>query len=126
MNVVDTSAWLEFFTDGDNAEVFLAPITDTQHLIIPSICIYEITKVVLRESDEDHLLPIWAAMQKGKIIELSATLSTIAAKISLKYQLPMADSIIYATAQQYKATVWTQDVDFEKLPDVRYVAKKYH
>lgn len=126
MNVVDTSAWLEFFSDGDNADVFVTPITDSQNLIIPSICIYEITKVVLRESDEHHLLQILAAMQKGKIVELSATLSTMAAKISLKHKLPMADSIIYATAQQHQATVWTQDVDFEQLPNVRYVAKKYH
>ncbi len=80
-------------------------------------------KCGLRESDENHLLQVLAAVQKGKVVELTPSLSTAAAKISLKYKLPMADSIIYTTAQQYDATVWTQDIDFEGLPNVNYFAK---
>ncbi len=79
--------------------------------------------MILRESDENHLLQVLAAGQKGKIIELSPALSTTAAKISLQHKLPMADSIIYATAQLFNATVWTQDIDFENLPNVNYVPK---
>lgn len=123
MNLVDSSGWLEYFEGGRNAREFSIPIRETKKLIVPTICIYEISKVILRESDEDHLLQALAAIQKGQVELLTPSLATAASKISLKYKLPMADSIIYATAKQFNATVWTQDVDFENLPDVNYIAK---
>lgn len=124
MNVVDTSGWLEYFEGGPNAIRFSVPIKENTELVVPTICIYEISKVILRESDENHLLQALAAIQKGKIVALSPSISTAAAKISLKYKLPMADSIIYTTAKEFNATVWTQDVDFKDLPNVNYIPKK--
>jgi predicted nucleic acid-binding protein len=124
MNVVDTSGWLEYFSGGPNAPQFADPIRQTEQLIVPVITVYELSKVILRERDEDHLMQALAAIQKGSIKPLTATLSVAAAKISLRYKLPMADSIIYATATQHRATVWTQDVDFKALPDVRYIEKR--
>lgn len=123
MNVVDTSGWLEYFSGGDNAKDFSAPIKETKKLIVPTICLYEISKIILRESDENHLLQVLAAIQKGQVADLTPTISTAAAKISLKYKLPMADSIIYATAAKFNATVWTQDIDFKSLPNVNYIPK---
>lgn len=123
MNVVDTSGWLEFFEGGENAKEFYIPIRQFEQLLVPTICIYEISKVILRESDEGHLLQALAAIQKGKIVALTPSIATAAAKISLRYQLPMADSIIYSTANQFDATVWTQDVDFKGLPNVQYMPK---
>ena len=123
MNVVDTSGWLAFFEGGGNSSAFSTPIKRIEELVVPTICIYEISKVILRESDENHLLQALAAIQKGKIVDLTPSISTAAAKVSIKYKLPMADSIIYTTAIQYKATVWTQDVDFKNLPNVTYVPK---
>ncbi|NOX08214.1 MAG: type II toxin-antitoxin system VapC family toxin [Gammaproteobacteria bacterium] len=123
MNVVDSSGWLEYFEGGQNATKFSVPIKELEELIVPTICIYEISKVILRESDENHLLQALAAIQKGQIIELTSSISTAAAKFSLKYKLPMADSIIYTTAKQYNATLWTQDIDFKGLPDVNYIPK---
>ena len=123
MNVVDTSGWLEYFEGGLNSHKFSPAIKETNKLVIPTICIYEISKVILRESDENHLLQVLAAIQKGKIIELTPSLSTFAAKISLQHKLPMADSIIYATARHFNATVWTQDIDFKNLANVNYIPK---
>jgi len=123
MNVVDSSGWLEYFEGGLNAKKFSAPIKETEMLVVPTICIYEISKVILRESDENHLLQALAAIQKGQVIDLSPTISTAAAKISLQYKLPMADSIIYATAKNHNATLWTQDVDFKGMPGVNYIPK---
>ncbi len=123
MNVVDTSGWLEYFEGGQNARKFSTTIKKTEQLVVPTICIYEITKVILRESDEHHLLQALAAIQKGKIVPLTSSISTAAAKVSLKYKLPMADSIIYTTAKHFDATVWTQDVDFKGLPNVSYIPK---
>lgn len=123
MNVVDTSGWLEYFAGGKNAGKFQAPILDDKQLVVPAVCFYEISKVILRESDEHHLIQALAAMQKGKVVPLTSPLSIAAAKISLARRLPMADSIIYATARKFDAVVWTQDADFDGLPDVRYFAK---
>ncbi|PCJ36497.1 MAG: VapC toxin family PIN domain ribonuclease [Cellvibrionales bacterium] len=124
MNVVDTSAWLEFFSGGGNAAAFSAPIKQTQDLIVPTICIYEISKVILRESDENHLIQVLAALHQGQIVALTPSLASAAAKISLANRLPMADSIIYATAKLHAATTWTQDKDFEMLSDVKYLPKQ--
>ena len=124
MNVVDTSGWLEYFEGGHNARIFSTPIKELEQLLVPTICIYEISKVILRESDENHLLQALAAIQKGTIVDLSSSISTAAAKVSLMYKLPMADSIIYTTAKHFDATVWTQDVDFKDLPNVNYIPKQ--
>jgi len=123
MNVVDTSGWLEYFEGGQNARKFSTPIKETEELVVPTICIYEISKVILRESDENHLLQALAAIQRGQVVTLTPTIATAAAKVSLKYKLPMADSIIYTTAITCDATVWTQDIDFEGLPNVNYIPK---
>ncbi len=123
MNVVDTSGWLEYFEGGQNAKKFSAPIKEVKELVVPTICIYEISKIILRESDENHLLQALAAIQKGQVVALTPSISTAAAKVSLKYKLPMTDSIIYTTAKQFDATVWTQDIDFKSLPNVNYIPK---
>lgn len=123
MNVVDTSGWLEYFSDGPNADDFAVPIRDIEQLLVPTICIYEISKLILRESDENHLLQVLAAIQKGRTMELTSAISTAAARISLNHKLPMADSIIYATAQSLDATVWTQDADFKDLSNVKFLPK---
>lgn len=125
MNVVDTSGWLEYFEGGQNAKKFSIPIKQIEKLVVPTICIYEISKVILRESDENHLLQALAAIQKGKIVALTPSISAAAAKISLLYKLPMADSIIYTTANHFNATVWTQDIDFKDLPNVNYYIPKH-
>lgn len=124
MNVVDSSGWLEYFADGRNAKKFLPPLKDTESLIIPVISIYEVFKVMLRESGENSALQAATAMQRGIVVELTANLVISASKFSLELGLPMADSIILATARLYNAQVWTQDSDFKDLPNVRYFAKK--
>ncbi len=123
MNVVDTSGWLEYFEGGQNAKEFSIPIKEIKELVVPTICIYEISKIILRESDENHLLQALAAIQKGQTVSLTPSLSIAAAKASLRYKLPMADSIICTTAKHFNATVWTQDIDFENLPNVNYIQK---
>lgn len=124
MNIVDSSGWLSYFADEPNAKYFLAPLHDAALLIVPTVTIYEVFKVVLRESDENDALQAAIAMQRGKVVDLSAPLAITAAKLSLEYNLPMADSIILATAKELNAILWTQDSDFEKIPGVKYFSKK--
>lgn len=123
MNIVDSSGWLEFFSGGPNAEHFSLPLGDASKLIVPSISIYEVFKVILRESEENKALQAVAAMQKGKVVDLDTRIAINASKISLQYRLPMADSIILSTARSYHCIVWTQDSDFKDMPNVKFFAK---
>ena len=120
MNIIDSSGWLEYFSDGPNAKHFLPPLNATSSLIVPVITVYEVFKVVLRESAENQALQAVAAMQKGKIIDLNANLAMDASKLSLQHNLPMADSIILATARAHNCVIWTQDSDFQNIEGVNY------
>lgn len=124
MNVVDSSGWLEYLADGPNADFFATPITATRELVVPTLSVYEVFKRVLQQRGEDDALQAVALMQQGLVIELSAPLALSAARISLNDKIPMADSIMLATARVYGATLWSQDSDFENIAGVRYIAKK--
>ena len=124
MNIVDSSGWLAYFADEPNAGHFLAPLNDAVSLVVPTVTIYEVFKVVLRESSENNALQAAVAMQKGTVVDLTITLAIAASKLSLEYNLPMADSIILATAKAFNATLWTQDSDFQNISNVKYFPKK--
>ena len=125
MNIVDSSGWLEYFADGPNASYFAAPLSDVDNLVVPAVSIYEVFKVLLRESGENAALQGAAAMQRATVVDLTASLAMAAAGLSLKHSLPMADSIILATAQAYEAMLWTQDSDFEDIRGVKYFQTRH-
>ena len=124
MNLVDSGGWLEFFADGPNAKYFAEPLLQPKELIVPSITIFEVFKVVLRERDEDSALQAIALMRQGRVIDLSDSIAIYAAKLSQELKLPMADSIILATAQLDQAVLWTQDDHFKDLPGVKYFSAR--
>lgn len=123
-NLVDTSGWLEYFTDDPNADTFSIPLNDTANVLVPTICIYEVFKVVLRERGEEEALQAIALMKQGTVVELTSEIAIMAAKISTDLKIPMADSIILATARAYEAVIWTGDADFKEIHGVKYVPKK--
>jgi len=124
MKVVDSSAWLEYFANGPNASFFAPAIEQTDNLLVPSLTLYEVFKRILQQTDEGHALQAVAVMQQGTVIDLDARIALDAARISFKNKLPMADSIILATAWAYEAVIWTQDEDFKDIPGVQYRKKK--
>jgi toxin FitB len=124
MNIVDSSGWLEYFAGGPNARAFLVPLRNSAALLVPAITIYEVFKVILRESNENAALEAAAAMQRGTVVDVTGKLALDAARLSLKHRIPMADSLILATAQAHGATIWTQDADFKSLSGVKYFTKK--
>jgi toxin FitB len=124
MNLVDSSGWLAYFADEPNAKYFLPPLKDTASLVVPTMTIYEVFKVVLRESSENEALQAAVAMRKGKVVDLTSSLAIAASKLGLAHNLPMADSIILATAKECNATIWTQDSDFKDMDNVKYFPKK--
>jgi predicted nucleic acid-binding protein len=124
MNVVDSSGWLEYFARGLNATFFRSAIQDTTILVVPTICLYEVYKWVATRMDDDEALAAIAWMATGKVVDLNQEIAIQAADYSREYKLPMADSIIYATARAFDATLWTQDIHFDGLEGVKFIAKK--
>lgn len=124
MNLVDSSAWLEYFAGGPNAGRFAAPIEVTRDLLVPSLAIYEVFKRIRQQRGDDDALQAVAVMQQGRIVNFDGALALAAARVSLDHELPTADSIMLATARQFQATLWTQDADFASIEGVRYFPKK--
>jgi predicted nucleic acid-binding protein len=124
MNLVDSSGWLEYFADAPNADFFASPIEDVENLLVPTICILEVFRRVLQQRDERAALQVVATMQQGHVVEMNAAVALLAARLGVDLKLPLADSIILATARMYDAIVWTQDADFKVIEGVKYKPKR--
>lgn len=123
-NVVDSSAWLAYFADEPTAADFAAAIEAPHHLVVPAVCLLEVFKVVARQRGDGDALQAVAIMQQGNVVDLDAALALSAARLGVDHRLPLADSIVYATARTVGGVLWTQDEDFDGLPDVQYVPKR--
>lgn len=124
MNVVDSSGWLEYFEGSGNADFFASAIEDTEHLLVPVICVYEVFKRVMQQRGVSVARANVSDMYEGQIIDLDTSLAMSAATLSTELKLAMADSIILAMAREYQATLWTQDEHFKGFDGVRYIEKK--
>ena len=120
MNCVDSSGWLAYFADTKNAAKFLVPLKDISRLLVPTVVMYEVNKVLLREQGEEAAIIAQAHMQQGTVVDLNTELALSAAGVSVEMHIPMADSIILATARAFDATIWTQDDHFKGLKKVKY------
>ena len=124
MNIIDSSGWLEYFADGENAGFFAPAIEDIENLIVPVVSVYEVFKrIILLEGIDVAELRI-ADLYKGQQVDLTAPLALSAAQLSVEHKLPMADSFMLATARAYDAVFWTQDEHFKNIPGVKFIAKK--
>lgn len=124
MNLVDSCGWLEYLADGPNAGFFAGPLENREKLLVPTICITEVFKRILQQRSEDAALHAAALMQQGHVVDLDSPLAIEAARLGHKYNVPLADGIILATAYSHKAVIWTQDADFKGLRDVKYRGKR--
>ena len=123
MNVVDSSGWIEYFVGGPNAAFFEGAIRDMDNLLVPTISVFEVYRHVLRNHGREEALVVAATMRQGRAVSLDGGLAIEAAEIGANLGLPLADSIIYASALMHDATLWTQDADFEGLEQVEYKSK---
>jgi predicted nucleic acid-binding protein len=123
VNLVDSSGWLEYLADGPNADFFAPPLEATESVLVPTICVCEVFKRILQQRGEDDALQAAALMRQGRTVDLDFSLALSASKLGQEWKLPLADSIILATARAHGATIWTQDADFEGLEGVRLVKK---
>jgi predicted nucleic acid-binding protein len=123
MNLVGSSGWLEYFTDGKNAKFFAPSIEENSKLIVSSINLYEVYKRVMSERNENAAKEAAGIMMQGRVIEVTSSIAIRAARLSCESKIPMADSLIYVTAQNNNALVWTQDYDFKDLDGVKFTKK---
>ena len=124
MNVVDSSGWLEYFANGSKADFFAPAITDELNLVVPTICMFEIFKRLSLQLGKEPALQAMGMLYRGQVVPLSDEIALLAALVSLDHQLPLADSVILATARMHKATLWTQDEHFKNLPEVKFITKR--
>jgi predicted nucleic acid-binding protein len=124
MNLVDSCGWLEYFANGPNANFFAPAIEDVRTLIVPSIALFEVFKRIAHQRGEEHAMEAIALMHQGAVVGLDAGTAILAARISLELKLPLADSVILASARSHGAVVWTQDADFEGVDGVKYIARQ--
>jgi toxin FitB len=117
--VLDSSCWLEFLMDTPRAALFADVLEDADALLVPVITVYEVIKKIVRELGDDIASSSLVLMQRSTVVNIDLALATQA----MRNGLPLADSLIYATAQMHGATLWTQDQHFEGLPGVRYFQK---
>ena len=123
MNLVDSSGWLEYFSDGRNAKFFAPAIEDVKNLAVSTINLYEVYKKTLVERNEETAVHVLALMHQAKVIDVNSIIAVNAARLSHELKIPMADSLIIATGKHLDATIWTQDSDFRGLEGVKYFAK---
>lgn len=126
MNVVDSSGWLEYFNNRENADFFAPIIENPQTVLVSTISLFEVYKRVLVERNKDDALEAVALMKEARVVELDDSLALVAAELSFELKLPLADSVILATARQNGATLWTQDAHFKEIPGVKYIQKSAH
>ena len=124
MNIVDSSGWIEYITDQENADFFEKPINRPDDLLIPTVCLYEVFKRVLREFDEERALDVMGIMSLGTSVDLDRQIAIHAAHISNELKLAMAESMILSTARIFNAVIWTQDEHFRNIEGVNYIEKK--
>ncbi len=123
-SVVDSSGWIEVFTNGPLAERFITVLDAEAALVVPAISILEVFKWVLREHSEAQAIQAVAVMQRGLVVDLDSRLAIAAAQLSHALRLPMADSIILATSRSHQARLYTMDSDFQGINDVELLCRR--
>jgi predicted nucleic acid-binding protein len=123
MNIVDSSFWIEYFLENDIDQSVIDAVNDIDNLCVPVISLYEVYKKILSIGDSERANLAIGIMQNAAIIGINPQLAVLAAQLGKKYKLPMADSMIYATAVLYDAEIYTQDKHFENLNRVHYFTK---
>lgn len=124
MNIVDSSGWLEYFANTPNADFFAPAIQDEAHLLVPVVCLYEVFKRLHQQRGKTEAFEGISRLYRGQIVEISEEIALLAAQLSVEHKLALADSLIYATARAFQATLWTQDAHFSGLEGVEFIEKQ--
>ncbi len=124
MIVVDSSGWIEFFTDGPRANDYATRLRSLPAVLTPTVVVYEVYKRLKRELSEEEALIAVSAMQRSRVVDFDQEIALTAADLSLAHGLAMADAMVLATAKSFQAELVTSDADFANVAGVTYLAKK--
>lgn len=123
MNVVDSSGWIEFFLAGTNGPIFKPVIEQRDQLLVPTISLFEVHKILSRSLGDELVDRCLNVMRLGRVLDLTDKRAVAASKVARRHGLALADAAMYSMSQEHSATFWTQDVDYQHLPAVRYFTK---
>ena len=123
MNAVDSSGWIEYFMNSPQAGFYADATENPAELVVPTLCLYEVHRYLSRVTDSSRREKCLNVMRRAQVIELTDARAIAASEVAKKHKLAMADAIMYSIAQEFKATFWTQDVDYRGLPGVQYKAR---
>ena len=123
MNLVDSSGWIEYLQDSPRADLFADAIENFRCLMVPTIALYEVHKILSRTLPPALVAHSLNAMRRGRVLDLTDARAIAASEVANQFKLAMADAAMYSMAQEFGATLWTQDVDYQGLPGVQYWAK---
>jgi len=123
LHVVDSSGWIEYFQDSPRADLFAAAVEDRARLVVPTIALFEVCKILSRTLDASMVDTCLNVMRMGRVVDFTDARAIAAARISRAHGQALADAAMYGIAQELGATFWTQDVDYDRLPGVRYFPK---
>jgi len=121
--VVDTSAWIEWFTGSVLGKTLRKEFPDKSQCIVPTIVQLELSKWLVREVGEEEADRVIAYTQTCVVVPLDTTIALLAADLHREHKLATADAIVYATARHQGAELLTCDAHFNSLPDVAFFAK---
>jgi len=122
-NVVDSSGWIEFFLAGTNGPMFKPVIEQRNRLLVPTISLFEVHRVLSRSLPADLVNRCLDVMRLGRVLDITAARAVAGADVAMRHKLAMGDALMYSLALEHGATFWTQDVDYQGLPSVRFFAK---
>jgi toxin FitB len=123
MNLVDSSGWIEYLTDSPRADLFALPIEQRNQLLVPTVALFEVHKILSRRLNAELVDRCLNVMRLGRVLDLTDTRAVAASKISKAHSLALADAAMYSMALEFNAQFWTQDVDYQGLPQVQFFAK---
>jgi predicted nucleic acid-binding protein len=124
VNLIDSSGWIEYLQDTPRADLFADAIEDRNALLVPTIALFEVHKVLSRRLPYELVERCLNVMRLGRVLDFTYARAIAASQIAARHHLAMADAAMYSMAQEFGATFWTQDADYEGLMGVRYFAKK--
>lgn len=121
-SLYDTRFFVEYFYSQDSTLVkrLKDELLMTGERMVSTITIHEMYHISLeREGREVARLRSEAVRRDFKVIDVDYHIAVKGAELRRRHQIPMADSIIAATAQIYRCPVVSDDPHFQGIEGLR-------
>lgn len=121
--LIDSWSWIEYWKGSRYAEKAAEYIEGTDTAVLSTVNLAEIYFSVLRDYNEKKAREKADTVRKRCfLIPVDEQIAVDAARLKHSLKLPLADSIILATARTRNAKIVSGDKDFKGLPDTLFIA----